>query len=511
MTQFMIAASIALFSFQPWIILRAQETSAVPAAGATTNPSVNAAVSSTAPPSQQDMDEILRTVGAMRQELKDSHLEIETLKNEVDELRKEIAEGTNGSSSTAALKTAVDQLRDDQEMTQSQVKTLEQSKVGTVSKYPLQISGMILINSFVVDGSVDNPILPSVALPRNDLYAHHSLGASISQTQLGLNATGPRLWNARTSADVSVDFFGAPNYTMIPPPNTMYLRLRTADVNLDWKNTQISAGLQTPLISLLSPTSFATVGQPALAWSGNLWTWLPQITIERLLPVTSSSHVVLGFGLIDPTTNDITGERNYGIMRKSLQPGYETRISYQWGDPQRPYEIGANGYYTRQLYTSDKTYQNQALDFWAGTADWRLPLGRIAELSGEFYRGRGIGDLGGGAFKNVVTANAGQYASGLDATGGWAQLKGRLTRDFEANVFFGEDSAQAAEVRGQAQVTGASPYTYLIRNQSAAVNLIYRPKTYLVFSGEYRTLSSWYTFGPAATAQTLGLTMGYIF
>ena len=41
-----------------------------------------------------------------------------------------------------------------------------------------------------------------------------------------------------------------------------------------------------------------------------------------------------------------------------------------------------------------------------------------------------------------------------------------------------------------------SPYLYLIRNQSVAMNLIYRPKTYLVFGGEYRYLKSWYTMAP---------------
>ena len=504
----LIVPMIVLLAFQPLPFLRAQQAASI--TGVTADIPVSTQPPS-APPNQQEMAEILRVLGEMRQELKDSRQEVEDLKKEVTELKEEVAATTNGSTGAEALKTAVDQLQDDQQVVQSQVKTLEQTKVGTESKYPLSLTGMILFNSFVVNGAVDNPVLPLIALPRNALYVHHSLGASLEQTQLGLNATGPRLWGARTSADVTVDFFNPTDYTVIPPPNTMNLRLRTADVNLDWEDTQIAAGLQTPLVTPLSPTSFATVGEPALAWSGNLWTWLPQATIERRLAAEGSRHAVLAFGILDPTAGDATGTQAYGILRQSIQPGYEGRVAYEWGDRQRPYEIGANGYYTRQLYSGSQPSETQALDFWAGTADWRIPLGGMAELSGEFYRGRGIGDLGGGAFKNIVMENGAQYASGLNATGGWAQLKWHFARSLEANAFFGEDSAEASEVRDQGAVANPSPYLYLVKNQSTAANIIFRPKTYLVFSGEYRYLRSWYTYGPASSAQTVDLTMGYLF
>ena len=114
--------------------------------------------------SPQQTGEILRMLAEMRQELKGSRQEIEELKQEVAELREELAADKTGGAEN--LKEAVDQLRDDQEIVQSQVKTLEQTKVGTASRYPLRITGMILFNSFAVDGAVDNPILPLIALPR---------------------------------------------------------------------------------------------------------------------------------------------------------------------------------------------------------------------------------------------------------------------------------------------------------------------------------------------------------
>src|ERR1700756_415521 len=93
----------------------------------------------------QQTGEILRMLAEMRQELKGSRQEIEELKKEVAELREQLAAGKTGGAED--LKEAVDQLRDEQEIAQSQVKTLEQTKVGTASRYPLRITGMILFNS----------------------------------------------------------------------------------------------------------------------------------------------------------------------------------------------------------------------------------------------------------------------------------------------------------------------------------------------------------------------------
>ncbi len=489
------------------VLLRAQQADAMANQSAAASSSGSAA----ATPTSQDMANMVRMLDEVRQQLRDEHQQVEDLRNEVRELRATVASGGSAAAVADSLKTAVDQLHDDQELVQSQIKTLQQTKVETESKYPLTINGMVLFNSFVVDGAVDNPVLPLIALQRNAYYVHHSLGGSLQQTQMGLSATGPHLWGARTSADFSTDFFNQTNYTAVSAGGTMSLRLRTADVNLDWDKTQISVGLQTPLISLLSPTSFATVGEPALSWSGNLWTWLPQVTIERRISVAGSSHAVFGFGVLDPSTSDILGEQAYGTLRRTVQPGYEARSSYQWGDPQRPYEIGVNGYYTRQLYSLAQAANSQALDFWAGTADWRLPVAKFADLSGEFYRGHGIGDLGGGAFKNVVLNYTGTYPRGLDSTGGWAQLKAKLNRLTEVNAYAGVDSANADETRYGTTMATTSPYFYLVKNRTVAANIIFRPQTYLVFSAEYRDLRSWYVIGPSQYAQTLNLTMGYIF
>ena len=57
--------------------------------------------------------------------------------------------------------------------------------------------------------------------------------------------------------------------------------MRTAGITWQSEKDLLRLGYDSPLISPLSPTSIATMAQPALAWSGNLWTWAPQLRWEH--------------------------------------------------------------------------------------------------------------------------------------------------------------------------------------------------------------------------------------
>ena len=62
-----------------------------------------------------------------------------------------------------------------------------------------------------------------------------------------------------------------------------------------------------------------------------------------------------------------------------------------------PLTLGAAGYYSRQNWSFD-----HSVDGWAGMTDWSLPLTQRVSLTGEFYRGRAIGGLGGGVGRSVL-------------------------------------------------------------------------------------------------------------
>ena len=90
-----------------------------------------------------------------------------------------------------------------------------------------------------------------------------------------------------------------------PQPYATF-HIKTGEVDFDWPHTQITAGLEAPLVSPLSPSSFATVAEPSLAWAGNLWTWLPQLTVEQSIDMPRGARMKLGFGMLDPEAGDVT-------------------------------------------------------------------------------------------------------------------------------------------------------------------------------------------------------------
>jgi hypothetical protein len=461
---------------------------------------------------EQKLDQVLAALSSMQHQLDDSRQQIDQLKGELREVRTRI-QATNAATpaittaTASELQQSVQQLRNQDEILQEEVKQHDQTKVESGSKFPVKITGLLLFSSFLNDGAVDNIDLPILALPRSPTTAHGSLGATFRQTILGLESRGPTLWDARSSADFHVDFFGGvPNadYTT----TTGNLRLRTAHARLDWPNHSLIAALDGQLISPVQPTSYVGIGEPPLAWSGNLWVWVPQLeSINRAN--LGGGTLGLDFSLLDPAAPGIpatSGERQPNPAERSRQPGYESRVSYSLPIMDRSFTVGAGGYYSRQTYPD-----SQHIDAWAGTADWKLPLTPRLELSGELYRGRALGGLGGGTFKDYLTDPDSGAIHGLDDEGGWSQLKARMTQSLEGNVTIGEDAGFSQELRYYTDPASTNTYTNLARNRTVVANIIFRPKTYLLFSAEYRNIHSWPISGPVNTSQSLGLATGYSF
>jgi hypothetical protein len=90
-------------------------------------------------------------------------------------------------------------------------------------------------------------------------------------------------------------------------------------------------------------------------------------------------------------------------------------------------------------------------------------------------------------------------------------MKVRMTQTLEANVAFGEDNAFGWQLRGSDEAAQATNYSNLARNRTVFGNVIYRPKTYLVFSAEYRNLRSWPIAGRSNANDGYGFAAGYIF
>lgn len=401
-------------------------------------------------------------------------------------------------------------VEEDQQLLAAKVDEQYQTKVESASKYKVRLSGIVLLNAFGNRGAVDNQDLPNLALPRGSLDTGGDFGATVRQTQIGVEVFGPRLGGARTSAEVQLDFFGGFPQTG-DGVTAGLVRLRTATTRLEWGRTTIVAGQDAPFISPLSPTSLASVAIPAFSYAGNLWTWTPQVRIERRMILAEDSSLLVQAGILDPLSGEPPYRdyyRNPQAGEKSRQPAYATRVSWTRGPAARSLTIGVGAYYARQNWGFERT-----VDAWAGTADWNLPLGRWFALSGEFYRGRGLGGLGGGTGRSVVTSgpipDAATLIAGLDTAGGWGQLKFTPTEKLEFNGAFGQDNPMADDLSyySGGVLYGAVPG----RNRAASANFIYRPRSNVLFSLEYRRLRTFDLAGRDNTADHVNVGVGVLF
>ena len=419
------------------------------------------------------------------------------------------------ASTTAQLAQRLDHIDEEQQLLSGKIDDQYQTKVESASKYRVRFSGLVLFNLFGNSGTVDNQDVPTwVALP-NPGDAAGSAGGTLRQSILGFEAFGPDLWGARTSANVNFDFGGG-FPAVYNGVNSGLVRLRTAAVRLDWKTTSVIAGQDQLFLSPFSPTSFASVIVPAMSYSGNLWAWTPQLRVEHHFALANNSTITLQGALMDNLTGQppfdyqYVWDRDPSAGEESRQPAYGIRAAYSHPMLGQTFTVGAGGYYSRENWGYDRN-----VDGWAGTLDVNLPLSSRFALSAAFYRGAAIGGLGAALGRSVVydglLTDPNTEVAPLNAVGGWAQLKFRATPKLEFNAAFGQDSPFAADIRyfgGQAMSYAPA---YLTANRSAFGNVIYRPRSDLLFSMEYRRLRTFTIYDNSYEAGQVNLSMGVLF
>ena len=408
-------------------------------------------------------------------------------------------------------------LEEEYELLSGKVDDQYQTKVESTSKYRVRLSGIALFNMFENRGNVASIDVPAVTGNTDILSRSSSFGASLRQSQFGVEVFGPRLAGARTRAEVQFDFAGgfpdAPNGVALG-----IMRLRTGTIHMDWAKTSVVAGQDSPFFSPLSPTSFATLAEPAMAYAGNLWSWMPQVRVEHRFAVSENSSVTVQGGILDPLSgeNPYSAYSNYSLYDRSpqagefsRQPAYAVRTAWSSLLFGQQATIGAGGYYSRQNWGFGRD-----INAWSGTLDWMVPFGKGFSWSGEFYRGQALGGLGGGAYRSALFSgmpvDPSSQAQGLDTVGGWSQLKYKPRSKVEFNLAVGEDNPFADEVRSYPNDISLR-YAQLVRNQNGFINVIYRPRSNLLFSAEYRRIQTYRLYGPRETGDHVNLAMGILF
>jgi outer membrane murein-binding lipoprotein Lpp len=479
--------------------------------------------------SQQVLEERIERLATS---LESAQSQVDGLRKEMEVLRSDLKAAKVGSAGTVAgvppaeerAEDELGPLRENQDVLAAEVKQHEQTKVESQSKFPLRVTGLVLFNAFVNEGVVDVVDLPTSALRRAANVSHGAAGGSMRQTWLGLEGQGPVFGAVHTSARVGMDFFGGVGGA-INSGSTGSARLRTAAIRGETNSEMFEARFDEPLISPLSPSSLANVAQPSLAWTGNLWTWAPELRWQHTQPVGEARTLNIEVGLRDPY---LAGLQTYNETRVpspvelSRRPAFEARVSFgsaanahtridgYSNDSVEGWRIGGGGSYARESYAG-----GISIDTWALTADWQVPLQRWLRLSGEAYKGTGLGGLGGGAYRDVVQGadrvTGVTRTIGLDAGGGWVQLQADATRRLQVNAAFGQDAGSGSELRLLILPTPYSALGYYARNRGITGNLIYRPWRSVVLSPEYRRIISWPISGSRNVANIFTLSAGYFF
>jgi hypothetical protein len=465
--------------------------------------------------SQRQLEELRRQLAVLQAKLAASQAATSAVPIEVQP-----ASAQTSSSSPESTDAAVQDIRERQAMQEAQIATQEQTKVESDSKYPIKLTGLLLLNAFVNTGAVDMSSTPTMTFPGDG-----STGLSIRQTILGFDARGPHLLGARSYADLRVDFAGTSQgagstnaYAGYYNSYASFLRLRTAHAGLQWQHTDASFSLDRPIFSPDSPTSLTAVAEPALAWSGNLWTWNPQIGVTRDMIFGDARALRLQAALIDVGDAPLSPSVSVATptitppsaTEQSRWPGVEARIAFVGNaTTDEGNHFGVGGY-----FAPHHTNLNRNFDSWAATTDARLLFPAHLQLTAFAYRGLGLGGLGGGAYKDFAyrpdTGTSRYYVRGLSDAGGWTELKEKLNERFEFNAAFGMDNVFAKELRLYA-TSGGPSYLNLARNRTYTGNIIYSPSAYLLFSFEYRHLSSSPIVGSTTGTNIFGLAAGYKF
>jgi hypothetical protein len=412
---------------------------------------------------------------------------------------------------TAPLEERVQKLEESTSLIGSKIDEQYQTKVESASKYRARLHGIVLMNAFRNMGGSDNLDFPTYSEPVRVGTPPATLGATLRQSEIGLEIFGPNVAGARTSADVQLDFSGGFPATG-NGVNFGIVRLQTASLRFDWEHTSVVAGQDSLFISPLSPTSFASLATPAFAFAGNLWGWTPQLRVEHRFSLSDEQTVTVQAGILDnldwePPYNSFYRSAQAGEL--SGQPAYAVRTAWSRSVREHPLSFGVAGYYGRQNWT-----WSRLVDAWAGMADWQIPLLPRLALSGEFYRGRGIGGLGGAIGTSILYGADPSLPfspiRGLDTAGGWTQLKFQLTPKVELNGVIAEDDAFAGDVRGFA--TDQNNFGPILgRNRGALGNVVFRPRSDLVLSAEFRRLRTFPVYSSSSATNQVDLSVGILF
>jgi hypothetical protein len=342
--------------------------------------------------------------------------------------------------------------------------------------------GTVYFNGFHNSDAVNNEDVPLWAIG-----GPGDTSATARQSRFGLRVSVPPALGAKISSVVEADFYGGFPTTGIGE-NFGQVRLRLANVRLDWAKTSLVLGQDWMVFAPVNPTSIASAAIPLFAAAGNPWARIPQVRLELRFGSLLTQAAVLA-----PQSGDFSStflaQPNSGAL--SQQPYFQARIALASKDflgSGKPGAIGVSGHYGQSRVTPSGVASTD-IDSAAGALDVSLAFGRHVTLAGEAFVGTNLAGFQAGIFQglnsNAVAPGKPPGPAGIGAKGGWAQvlfLPGTSTLTFSAG--FGIDDPDDADL------VSATTINWRLRNEVAALGVTYRCSAQLSLGLEYRFLKT---------------------
>ncbi|MGA2578445.1 MAG: hypothetical protein ABSH24_20725 [Bryobacteraceae bacterium] len=423
-------------------------------------------------------------LGQIMQRLDRLEKQNQSLEEEVHQLRQELAE-TRGQPPQAAPS-----LDEKVAVEQSRVEELAQSKVEASQHFPIRVTGMALFNGFLNSQGSGGQEYPTFAWPGHQATG----GGSFYQTTIGLEYSGPQIiGGGQVHGNVYMDFAGGSG-----TPLDLGFRLRTGEIEVDWANQSIMAGLESPIFAPREPTSLAQVEFAPLSTAGNLWLWTPQVRFEQKIRFTDQTGVRAQLGAVQ--TSEITPYQQSSAgapVPEPARPGLEGRFEFYHrfqGGAQDGSRIEiAPGFHTSVTHVGGMSVPSHlfSLDWFAS------PISKL-EFTGAFFSGQNDGPVGGLEGFTILPTGV---AIPVHTQGGWGQLTFLATPRLSFHFFSGLENGRATDLEAYA----------IGRNWLYGANLFYRLAPNVLLGAEVSQARTDYIDSSLRLNNHYDLALAYLF
>jgi hypothetical protein len=368
---------------------------------------------------------------------------------------------------------------------EQEIRDLSQTKVESDHRSPVQLTGMVLFNAYRNGRHGEEAEYPTAAAIEND---PRPAGATLRQSIIGLKFQAPeKIAGLDISGSAYMDFFGGSGTVL-----SQMVRLRVASVDFAWRNTTFTVGQDKPILAPREPDSLAQVGVSPLTGAGNLWLWSPQARVEQRFHFGETAGLRTQIGVYQTAELPQFYSQEGGETVAGSRPALQGRFVFwkQAGSDSR-LEI-APGFHISESQVRGTAVPSRIL-----SVDWRVPMGRRFDLTGQLFHGENMGVIGG--LRHAQAMDETPYS--IRGSGGWTQLKFRPANRLTFNFFAGQENDLRRDVdSGQ-----------IAKNQNYGANAIYRLMSNVLASFEWSYVRTTYIDAGDRINRHYDLAFAYLF